>query len=422
MKKSFALLLSVIIVIMLCACGALSNGTSQAISNAQSDASNEEAGETTNSEETEKEMSAAFDGDLTDYSIGNYIIKIPSVWQIDDSSVKVGNDGLIKGLSMIIDNLSDEELKYVSENPHSIRESYLPQFLAAFDNPSVSNETTISINGINMVREEITYNDVEMTYYWFVDADSASIVGISFAQQTNSQYDYTNDFESIISTIKYADYFEAKVPISYTDLVNGNYENENVYLIAIVDDVLVKNDDVRFRLWYEVDDTYKIQSQNSLGSRQFNENPRLEKALAFQDGDIVRIALDFNAKGKLAASTWKDIEIIDHCDVNEIIENVFEKTDTLEYEAVMRNPENFKNVPTIITGEIFQVVDDHTYLVKTKDGIVWAPVYYNNKTMNYLEGDNVRIYGQLEERTRTYSSLVKDNTVPWVSGYIIQLQ
>ena len=221
MKKSLALLLAIIIVLMLCACGASSNSTPQA-----NETSNEEAGETAISESTEKEMSSAFDGNLTDYTVEGYTLKVPAIWLNNDGEIRFGEDaqhpeGVITYVTTYPEDLPYEEWVYVANNLALIRESYLNTVFEVFEDYTIVGESELIINDIKMMCEEIETGALDILYYWFVNPERGNIIGFLFAQAKISKNDYSNDFDSIINSISYVGEVEQEGASLDTDVIKN---------------------------------------------------------------------------------------------------------------------------------------------------------------------------------------------------------
>ena len=208
--------------------------------------------------------------------------------------------------------------------------------------------------------------------------------------------------------------------VTYDDIMTGEFNGEIVYIDAIVDHCLVSGDDSHCSLWFPTASSigYVYDGQHSL--RDIEANSPECTFLDIKDGDIVRFSTEIYDDGSFGTTTIFSSEIIDSIDIEEVRNTFYENCPTMDYEGVSRDPDNFNNNPFKVSGTVFQIIDEGdysaAYLIDTDEGYVYASWYDDQEVRGprFLEGDEVEVYGNFE-CLRTYSSLLKENTVPGLS-------
>lgn len=93
--------------------------------------------------------------------------------------------------------------------------------------------------------------------------------------------------------------------------------------------------------------------------------------------------------------------------------------ETLDYEDILRNPDNNKDKYCVITGTVDQIIegwfDSYTIFITDKNGNKWGCVYsYKEGESRLLEGDSATLYGKCEGTENTTTVLGKQVTLPRV--------
>lgn len=104
-----------------------------------------------------------------------------------------------------------------------------------------------------------------------------------------------------------------------------------------------------------------------------------------------------------------------------------EQCQILDYESIMRNPDEYKKVDCMITGKIDQVIegwfDSYTIYITDSAGNKWGCVYtYSDGESRFLEGDNVAVYGVCGGTENTNTVLGKQVTLPRIDVEIIEFK
>lgn len=99
----------------------------------------------------------------------------------------------------------------------------------------------------------------------------------------------------------------------------------------------------------------------------------------------------------------------------------------VEYEQIMRRPDDYKGRPVTATGEVVQILEEtHLFTgtsvnirLEDENGDVWLLAYNKSEVEtpngNVLEGDRLTIYGDCTGTTSYKSLIGKQITVPTVS-------
>ncbi len=249
----------------------------------------------------------------------------------------------------------------------------------------------------------------------FISSDSETSSTTSFSDTNNSsaaKYDFTN-----YSTV------------TYTDILSGEYNGQTVCLEGIVDNISIREPTVgldlggssSFGTWIPYGESYYYQWSNYI-SDVWDDSP-VSTALNLKNGDIVRGIITIFDDGSFSFSNAKALEIIGTANLNDIYSNYQNNCTDLEYENLLRNPENYKNSIYKVSGTIIQIIDEDNYLLSTDSGNVY--IYYakneENREYRLLENDNVTVCGRFDD-LKTYDVAIGgQKTVPELSAYIIVL-
>lgn len=236
---------------------------------------------------------------------------------------------------------------------------------------------------------------------------------------------YFNDsLYDIYSSISLNNFTKDYPVVSYTDIQSGKYNGQRVIIEATVDDVQINSNDSNFSLWFSDGDSFIYAPSSS----NFSISPVSSNScfLNLKNGDILRYSTEICDDGSFGTSSVFSSEIIGNRNVEEI-RTVFKSSCPLmNYEELVRNPDNHKSEVLQISGKIFQVIEENDYsaeyLLSTDNGYVYIN-WYSNKEIRgsrILEDDFVTIYGSFEG-LKTYNTLSGEQTAPGVSAYFIDL-
>lgn len=237
--------------------------------------------------------------------------------------------------------------------------------------------------------------------------------------------DYYNDsLMEIYDSVTIKNFTDDYPLVTYNDIQTGKYNGQKVRIDAIVDKVNIDENDSDFALWYPNDNTYVFDSMN--GDDNIIPVSSTSEFLNIKNGDVLRFATQIYDDGSFGTTTVLSSEIVGHKDINNIHNSFMENCSSINYDDLMRNPDNYTEIPMKISGSIFQVVEENDfsaeYLISTDSGYVYASWYDDkkNRGSRFLEGDSVTLYGTFSS-LKTYNSLIKENTVPSISVIFMSL-
>lgn len=215
--------------------------------------------------------------------------------------------------------------------------------------------------------------------------------------------------------------------VTYDDIKTGNYNEKNVCIECIIDkiDSSLKTS-CNFSLWYPSGDSYVYVINESF--YDIEPNSPEEIFLNAKNGDVIRYATTIYDDGSFGTTSLLDAEIIGNKELSNIYNSYKLSCPDIDYENVLRNPQNYKDSLFRIVGSVSQIINESPYsaeyLISTPSGYIYASWYENEsfRGNRLLKGDNICLYGQFE-MLKTYDTLIgNQNTVPQVSVHLIDLQ
>lgn len=215
--------------------------------------------------------------------------------------------------------------------------------------------------------------------------------------------------------------------VTYSDILSGNYNGQTVCLEGIVDNVSIisPTSDLKiggsssFDVWLANEESYYYQWSNYISD--IWEDSSLSAALDLKNGDIIKGIITVYNDGSFSFDNSEAIEIIGSANLDDIYSNYKSNCTELEYENIVREPENYINSVYKISGTIIQVIDENTYLVSSDTGNIYVYFGKDNREFRLLENDKITIYGRFNG-LKTYDTIIgTENTVPDISAYIIDI-
>jgi len=154
-----------------------------------------------------KEASADFQGELIDYRIGDFEIKIPAAWmERDPYYYAETGDG--SEFAMLFIDLSDEA-GYSESDLLDEAENFLEGFASSFDSAEVLGYEGVDVNGLltlhAIIKSEIAERSGQEALYCFVNPSDGKLGLLVFFQGDDTLYDYNEDFENIVHSLRLAD-------------------------------------------------------------------------------------------------------------------------------------------------------------------------------------------------------------------------
>lgn len=242
----------------------------------------------------------------------------------------------------------------------------------------------------------------------------------------SSKVELTTSVSKTEHDTKSADPFERFPLVTYEDIQAGTYNGQMVCVDAIVSNMDIRGSSCSFNLWYKNGETYFLDSSSNAFYNIENGDPR-EIFLNTRDGDIVRYITRIYDDGSFGTTSLFNAKVVGQADINTVMQIYQQNCSPINYEDVSRNPDNFKNISYMVTGTIFQIIDEGSYsaeyLISTPNGYIYASWYINEqfRGARFLENDSVVLYGCFTG-LQTYDTLINKNTVPSISIVSMELQ
>lgn len=220
--------------------------------------------------------------------------------------------------------------------------------------------------------------------------------------------------------------------VTYDEVATGNYDGQTIQIDGIIgnNNIYDENEGAQgcYIVWYPTQGTYVSSDTQFLTSPYCTEHPEFTlQFLNIKEGDVVRFTYEIYEGaaqyplGHMGSTKMYGMEIVGNVDINEVYSTAIANAPVMDYESVLRGTSE-KYQQATISGTIFQAISQNSvyssYLVSTNSGYVYVDYKNFGDDTVFLEGDSVTVYG-IVSGTKTYSSLIKDNTVPYVSSSII---
>ena len=181
-------------------------------------------------------------------------------------------------------------------------------------------------------------------------------------------------------------------------------KNSLVLIEGIISDITASD----FNLWLPHNESY-------FKEEDWNYNIDLGD---ITEGDTVEICIETHSDGSLKQSEGiLAIRKLNVSPVEDIVALFKNTCKTIDYKAIMRNPDQAYGTIWKAQGKVFQVVKTESYmqefLLELSDGnIVYVSYYKDAQDDNILEGDRISIYGTFY-MTKTYMTVLGgEKTVP----------
>lgn len=215
--------------------------------------------------------------------------------------------------------------------------------------------------------------------------------------------------------------------VTYDDIKTGNYNGKNVCIECIIDKIDSSLEtSCSFSLWYPSGDSYIYDSNQSF--YDIKANSPEEIFLSAKNGDVIRYATTVHDDGSFGVTSLLGAEIFGNKELSNIYNSYKLNCPDIDYEDVLRNPQNHESSFFKITGSVSQIIDESPYsaeyLISTPAGYIYASWYENESSRGsrFLKGDNISLYGEFE-MLKTYDTLIgSQNTVPQISVHFMDLQ
>lgn len=295
---------------------------------------------------------------------------------------------------------------------------------------------------------EQTVNEKRYILHSIAFVYNSQIYNIGFMEEKDSQWDYSEDFNSLINSITkkgiagfsgkelqnfssdfqgFKNWFEenANECIYSERSKDGNVETYNISTGVVSDSSSVIK-------WIDFiqrteEGAYSKQSADTKGIILENSN----KFSDFQGGDGIKIYYYINPDNETEILAMEKIE--PEFTIEDYVNSYKEQCKEYTYEEIARNPENVKGEYAKLIGEVIQVLESGNIvtlrvdITKDKYGYYSDTVYvtYTRKSDGedrILEDDIITIYGKLAGMETYTAVLGQEVSLPKINAEYIEIQ
>lgn len=355
------------------------------------------------------------------YKINTSENELAHYYQIKSDYIKEVDDTEYNTVCAVIEYNNSLYEDIGSQSVENYLNNYGNKLFNSHHDPIVSSDF-ISNENFSEVQVTLSGNTKYYVKLLSLNPEVSVMVILRLCDYTSYYNDSLMDIYNSVSVKNFTDKYPL---VTYSDIQTGKYNGQKVRIDAIVDKANVDDNDSDFALWYPTNDTYIYDSMN--GGRDISPISSTANFLNLKNGDILRYATQVYDDGSFGTVTTLSSEIVGHEDI-ESVHNAFKQScPSINYDDLIRNPDDYKEQSFKIYGKIFQVIDESDYsaeyLISTDFGYIYAS-WYDDKEVRgsrLIDGDNVVLYGKFTG-LKTYNSLIKENTVPDFSVILIDLE
>lgn len=217
--------------------------------------------------------------------------------------------------------------------------------------------------------------------------------------------------------------------IPFSEIKSGKYNNQQVYIKCVLDNVIPDslNDGIKFDAWiYDNNDTFSPELNCTVWTKDVLDGKELIQSAT--TGTTLIFKLGVYKDGSIAFSDInKVLSVEDSYDLSNIKSQYKNDCKNLEISELLRNPNNYKYNNLKYSGKILQVIEQDPNSSATKflldtgkeNGIIQVVYNRHENEPQFIEDDNVTVYGQFYLLDQYISTLGTNQTVPRIGGIII---
>lgn len=218
------------------------------------------------------------------------------------------------------------------------------------------------------------------------------------------------------------DYIMENCPIAtYDEIEAGKYNGQYVVVECLIDNSHEVADLLFADVWYESEKYGFVRDSEVLDWEEV-----YCKRLSLQQGNTVQVCVYVDNVSSFGFAYAQNIRITDSKHSLDDVKAFFkQESKIMDYKAVLRNPDDYKNSNLTCQGEVLQIISESDsaieFLLRSDEDQVVYVYYYREGTSRILEGDKVTVYGTFYI-LETYTTLLgTSNTVPRLSVYYLEL-
>lgn len=228
------------------------------------------------------------------------------------------------------------------------------------------------------------------------------------------------------------DEIEETVPlITFSDRMLEDYKNQKVLLKCILTDIEyvgLADSSMSFELWVEDGGFY---NNYGMGLISLEDGVYgIEDLKNAGNGDSFLFYTTIYEDGSIATTEIIAVKQIEpEMDLVQLEDSYKAHCSLLDYEEVLRNPDQYTNEMVVVSGKILQVLENDErnveFLLDTeKDNeIVYISGDLAEGDEGILEGDSIKAYGKVTKNLKSYISIWgEEKTVVRVSSQFIERQ
>lgn len=209
--------------------------------------------------------------------------------------------------------------------------------------------------------------------------------------------------------------------VSYEDVKSEKYNNQFVILSTTIDNVEYVDimNWVKCDAWFVFGNSYICDKITFMCDEIPNYSPQ-----SLQSGDNVDICVYVNSDSSFGSKIKAFNKNNNQTSLDEIYVSFKENCSVLNWEEIMRSPENFRGTTYTLTAQVFQVVSEkngYVELLLYDSKYVFASYSYKENDLKILEDDIVTIYGTFYKPYDYTSVLGTSHSVPSIVVQFIQI-
>lgn len=148
---------------------------------------------------------------------------------------------------------------------------------------------------------------------------------------------------------------------------------------------------------------------------------------SLQPGDNINVCFYIYSDGSFGSNVKGFSQNENTVSLEDIYSSFKENCAPLDWESIMRSPENAKGTTYTFTGNVFQVVSEENGWVElllstnNEDQYVYVTYRYKENDLKFLENDTLTVYGTFNVTYKYKSVLGSQHSVPKIAGQFIEL-
>lgn len=154
----------------------------------------------------EKEKTNDYEKGQTEYTFGDYVVRIPSSWSQKDSRFYL-ESGEGNQIAVLYPSLLEGDGYGIDEHTISSdgKNAFLESAMSGCTNPVLLSTKVLDVNGVHVlhaiIEGSISGKTGTVFLYWFINPSDGRVGSLMLFQGNDTKYDYYGDLEKIVSSI-----------------------------------------------------------------------------------------------------------------------------------------------------------------------------------------------------------------------------